>query len=116
MEHVYPIGLRHISTILNVRRHDYDMFKDAFTQCLKTYFNHIWKHAHTFFEDLFVSCLKAYSVMCEDILSKNFKYNYTMFTDVFTQCWQTCLHKIDDICYKSLKSFSFKFVQNGVFC
>ena len=35
---------------------------------------------------------------------------------VFIQCWQKCLHKIDDICYKFVKSFSLQSVQNGVNC
>ena len=77
--------------LLNVGRHGYTMFKDAFYTMFKNIFQ-------SYFWALFVSCLKACYVMYKDMYTHNFKHIYTMFEDVLIHCWQPCLHKIDDIC------------------
>ena len=78
--HAYTVILeghvwKHVNSLYEtclhkVGRHDYTMFKDTFTRCLMTFFNHIWKHAFTIFGDLFVSYLKACYVVHEDMFTK----------------------------------------------
>ena len=89
---------------------------------LKDIFNQIRKHVYTIFGDLFVSCSNTCYVMYEDIFTKKFKHVYTMFDSdivwgrVHTMLVRNAYTKLFDICYKFFKSFSSKFVQNGVYC
>ena len=97
LEDLILLGLI-IMHLHNVWRQFSIIFENMLTQYLETFFLH---HVRTYV----MSCMKN----CWHNIS-------SMFEDVFIQCWQTCLHKIDDICYKFVKSFSLQSVQNGVNC